>query len=99
MVYSYTITTNVQPGIAPQHPVDITVFPNPFSDILKIKTNAPIDQNITLTIRNLQGQLIYLENTRLLDQLNINLSRLPSGIYHVNILTRNESITKQIIKE
>jgi hypothetical protein len=66
--------------------VNIKVFPNPASDNVNIKFEAPLDGEIVLTIINSQGKLIrseLIESTMVEKQ--INLQDLPAGIYYLRL--------------
>ena len=67
----------------------IVVYPNPTSD--KININKNVDINVYNYIGDM---IISKENTNVLD-----VSRLSSGMYTLQIIHENKSITKQIIKK
>ena len=70
----------------------VSVYPNPTSGIL----NVDIDENFNATVYNYQGQIVmrtYVNNGQ------IDMSQLASGIYFVEIRTNNSvSVEKVIVK-
>lgn len=67
----------------------ITIFPNPTSGLINIKSNKEITK---VKIKNSLGQEVFTGN-----QSKINLSRLSNGIYFVEVLTGSEKIVQKII--
>ena len=66
-----------------------SVYPNPSSDVLNIRTNEPIDK---VELYNTIGQLIVAEKTT-----NINISSLKTGIYILKIYSGNRSVIKKVM--
>ena len=72
---------------------NLSVFPNPVSSILNIKTSENISFEKAKVYSTL-GKLI-LETS----EKQINLETLSSGIYFVEVFTDRGSVTKKIVKE
>ncbi len=70
----------------------ITLFPNPAKDALKIHSPEIIQ---TVSIVNILGS-VELENTPNAYSCNLNLSGFDAGIYFVRIQTGNGAITKKL---
>jgi len=66
-----------------------SVYPNPSSDVLNIRTNEPIDK---VELYNIIGQLIVVKKTT-----NINISSLKTGIYILKIYSGNRSVIKKVM--
>ena len=66
-----------------------SVYPNPSSDVLNIRTNEPIDK---VELYNTIGQLIVVKKTT-----NINISSLKTGIYILKIYSGNRIVTKKVM--
>lgn len=84
-------------GIEQEHIKEsiVEVFPNPTSSFSTISTNFLIQE---IDILNTQGVLIKQHlglNTSMYD---IQLDGLPNGLYFLRIKTKNESVTKKILK-
>ncbi len=72
--------------------INLTIYPNPVRDVLKIQTNHTIE---TIEIFNMNGQLI-MSDKRTSTQLY--LESLDSGIYLLRIKTDAGFATKKIVK-
>jgi len=66
-----------------------SVYPNPSSDVLNIRTDEPIEK---VELYNTIGQLIVAKKTT-----NINISSLKTGIYILKIYSRNSSVIKKVM--
>jgi len=78
--------------------LDITVFPNPASELLNISF-ANSDKTIaTVSILNTIGQEIYRQQVMDNNNLQIDISSLSPGAYFVNIVsTAEDSWTEKVI--
>ena len=66
-----------------------SVYPNPSSDVLNIRTNETIDK---VELYNTIGQLIVAKKTT-----NINVSSINTGVYILKIYSGNRSVIKKVI--
>jgi hypothetical protein len=73
---------------------DVTIFPNPVTDILSLICKDEIKE---IKIFDMQKKLILLTNK--LNNNNLNLSGLDAGLYIVEIRTDNNTSIKKIIKK
>jgi hypothetical protein len=76
----------------------VKLFPNPASDNVNVELNLKENSNITLSIVDNSGKIVYTENASLLEGKNIqslNTSSLKAGYYNVVISTEN-SVAKTI---
>lgn len=71
----------------------MTVFPNPFSEILTIKTDLDWDR---MEVTNLLGQVVYTKNNKANAELN--LKSLSTGVYYLTIVNDSERWTTKIVK-
>jgi hypothetical protein len=79
---------------------DVSIFPNPFNDIISIDLKLLNLDNVTLKVFDLQGKLVFFEKTRTYDTNNIDLSFLNNGIYLLKVEKGNINIlSKTILKE
>ena len=69
----------------------VSLYPNPAKEELNVLSEKMIENIIVL---NLQGQKVLTSTNR-----NIDVSRLKTGYYHVEIILENEIVTKAFIKE
>lgn len=73
----------------------LNVYPNPTHDLLKLKSNSPLDR---VTIVNEQGERVMKLQQKALAWNQIDMSRLPAGFYKVRLFTREESRSFTVIK-
>ncbi len=76
----------------------ITVFPNPFSSVISLKYQAEgISSNLKITITDLTGKIIHLQQTGLSNE--INLEHLKQGTYLLRLDAPNMQYHQTLIKE
>ncbi len=74
----------------------VTVFPNPVSEYLTVtRGNNEIEQ---LSICDLQGNIIIYKEITDTDDITVNVSFLPDGLYVLKIKTSNNMLIFKIIK-
>jgi uncharacterized delta-60 repeat protein len=82
---------------------DGNIYPNPNGGEFTIAFSNSLDENATITITNLQGQLVYAEKLSSQEnQMNLSVSLNPAlvdGIYYVNIRSGAQVITKQFVMQ
>ncbi|MEO8147544.1 MAG: SBBP repeat-containing protein [Bacteroidia bacterium] len=82
-------------GLAEQTPINnITLYPNPATDYLTIKTNS--NKKHVITITDITGKIIYTTTT-LSDKTIINTKDFSQGVYAVSVQTADFIETKKII--
>ncbi|MCB0822696.1 MAG: T9SS type A sorting domain-containing protein [Bacteroidales bacterium] len=92
---SNTWTVDVVTGVDELLEVATTVFPNPASDVVNVKSEFKIN---TISVYNYSGQMISFEIVN--DKTyRINTSELNQGIYFLQINTDEGMISKRIIVE
>lgn len=75
---------------------DISVYPNPISSDLIILSNE--DRIRTIEIYNLQGSLMFYKEIAS-NQIQVDISKFPVGIYMLNILLQNGNrLNRKIVK-
>jgi len=88
-------------GIAPDLSLDkaITVFPNPNNGTFTISANLTAQQHVRISVTNMLGQEIAVVHDGVLGQnsLQVDLSNQASGVYLLNIVSGNQTITKRIV--
>lgn len=87
---------NTTTSIYEMNPVEsgLNIYPNPASNSIDIQTNQEIE---TIRIYNNLGQKVPIKNN-LTDEKHIDISMLPKGIYFLEIITKTNRISKQLIK-
>ena len=79
--------------------VSTTVYPNPFSTTVNVALSAPSTENLTISLYNLFGVLVYQEvKTAPQSLLTFNFGHLPSSSYILHLTSKNYSFSKTLIK-
>ncbi len=81
----------------------ITIFPNPFDDMVNIVFNAQDTQTISVEVYNVTGKMVYAkENLKLRHGLNHfeakGLSHLNKGVYLIKLYADNQISSAKIVK-
>ena len=72
----------------PKRVEQLTIFPNPNNGIFKIKQPENSSSKSTISIYNAVGQVVFIkENIDREDNIEVNLSNSPSGIYFITLTT------------
>jgi len=72
--------------------LNVSVYPNPVKDIVNIESSISVNK---ITVTNIAGQIVAEQ----VNSTSIDLSGLNSGIYVINVLTKEGSKNFKIIKE
>ena len=73
------------------------VFPNPATNVINVnnKDNAPIS---SITFSDLNGRIVKQNAFNNESQVQMNISELSSGVYMMNITSKEGTTTKKIVK-
>lgn len=74
----------------------IVVFPNPCEDVVSIVLNH--DRQVNVRLYNNQGCIVY-EFVNIFQNLDINVSQLPDGMYVIQINDDNDMFFNKIVKK
>lgn len=77
----------------------ISIYPNPATDILNIKTNNNISPPDGYTIYNVLGQVVSEKDLKSNHDLTINISDYSNGMYFIKISSETASVTLPFIKK
>lgn len=72
-------------------------FPNPSKGVINITTKEFSPKYIIIEIRNMEGKIIHKD--RFKNEIQIDLSAQPKGVYLIKIVNENEILTKSICLE
>ena len=102
--YEYDETSlNLNEWISAANAWEVSVYPNPTSTDLHVRFNLPKEDEISIALYDLQGQLILEKNMGNKisgeHQETLDLKDLPQGTYVCRITGKQNSITKQVIKQ
>ncbi len=92
-VYGKSVVTSTKP-VAMKPSLDITLFPNPVKDVLQAYISEPGQYNVQ--VLNVVGQEIrsLLSN----EQIRMDISSLPAGVYMLNVSNRSDASKTQSVK-
>jgi hypothetical protein len=76
---------------------EVTIHPNPVSDILYIKPSFQSEMQIILY--DFSGKKIFNKKYPVSDKIELNLATLPEGLYMIKIISGNHLLTEKIIKK
>jgi hypothetical protein len=77
----------------------LSVYPNPSSGNVNIKTNSDNKEIVKLKIINELGEIIFDNINLSSKEVNFNLTDQPNGIYLIEVTTGNGTISKKITLE
>lgn len=81
---------------------EISVFPNPTSDVLQLKLNSILDYDAKIELINLLGDIIYSKNESISkgeSTFNIQTKAFSKGAYFLKITSDSSTEERQIILE
>ena len=84
-------------SVPEQNHYSVSLYPNPAKDLLTIESG--LEGCSGIKVCNVLGEVFYATNTLFTDNFNINISKWPSGIYLVKVLSGNEQQTIKFIKD
>ena len=93
-VYKTGIADVIYPYGVDESISEISVFPNPASEMIHIEGVEAAE----VRIYNAMGQLSLRQSTNGNDQETIDISSLPNGIYLIQLVSKGGLATKQIVK-
>ena len=74
----------------------LKIFPNPALEILNIQSTLPIEK---ISILDQTGKIILTNKTLGTFETSVDIKNISSGIYFINILSKNSSITRKFVKK
>jgi hypothetical protein len=77
------------------------VYPNPASEMINLEVNLERSSNATITIANINGQVITFQDHPNIrnERISINVSEYPAGSYLARIATEEGTKTLKFIVE
>ncbi|MCB4798389.1 S8 family serine peptidase [Neotamlana laminarinivorans] len=93
-ISSTVITSNLDDAFE-NTKATLSIYPNPVTDLLFINTGSEIDVKVTYRIVNMVGQIVKQgKNSK-----EVDVSRLDSGVYFIEIKNGENIISKKFIKQ
>ncbi|MBL7827785.1 MAG: T9SS type A sorting domain-containing protein, partial [Saprospiraceae bacterium] len=81
---------------------DFVVYPNPTSGTVNVAMEIKGDETIFIRIFDLNGRLIYLQETEAFEGENVfrlHLDELKSGLYVIDVQTDKHQVQKRLLKQ
>ena len=98
------VTTEKSVKVAPEQTIDVTVFPNPATDLTTVKYELSNNaKSVEIVLTNLSGQVVkklkYKDLSKGMQEVQIDISNLEKGQYFYTIIADGVKKTKKIIVE
>lgn len=91
--------TNLNTDISKTSFLELTIFPNPFSNNLCIKHNSILELPTQIEILSLDGKTVYSKKfSPISNKIQVFTSGLRNGVYTINITNEKINYTRIIIK-
>lgn len=74
---------------------ELKIWPNPTSDILNIKWKGNISEKTEVSLINLSGQTLFTNVLK--NDLSINITGIPQGVYILRLTSELDTITRNIL--
>ena len=74
---------------------NFNIYPNPANDVINIEAEFDVEE---VTIYNITGVMVYNEQCTM-NNVQLNVSDLNSGVYFVKVVTNNGETVKRFIKK
>ncbi|MBQ0768174.1 MAG: M36 family metallopeptidase, partial [Bizionia sp.] len=74
-----------------------SIYPNPADNVVYIKTKKNLG-DVTINLIDINGRVVLSKKAALLNEAELNISNLQSGMYILNITGNNVNINNKIIK-
>ena len=79
--------------------VNVTVYPNPASEILNIRFEVPLDGEVDLYLLSQQGSLVRVDIIEAATvEKQINMQDLPAGVYFLRLIKGKLSNVYKVVK-
>ncbi len=76
----------------------ILVYPNPVYDILNLESNMDYQEDVKISIFDMNGKIVSRNIYDFNNRIQLDLSELPSGMYFYTILSNENMVTGKISK-
>lgn len=77
--------------------IDLAIFPNPSSGIVNLKLNLPSTETGVITVTDLTGKVILQEGSITNDNVVLDMTSMPSGIYLVQFRGTESIAVRKIV--
>lgn len=77
----------------------VNIYPNPVNDKLHVEYNGAANQAATIQIISLEGKIMTSQTVNVFNDIWVDVSQLPIGIYFCRFESSSEVINKKFIKK
>lgn len=77
--------------------LDWQVFPNPARTLIRTTLAQPLEASTTLTLRTVDGKMLYSQAYTSFQYADVDVSQLPNGIYMLELRTEQGVATRKVI--
>lgn len=77
--------------------LELSIYPNPASDLLHVSLNDESPEGISLQIFNQAGQVVKSTSQPQANELSINVSDLPNGTYYVAVSSGGKKNVRRVV--
>ncbi len=77
---------------------DFKLFPNPANDFINLLFSSSTQSYYAITISNIAGQIIYNQQNNYGASNQINIAKLPSGVYSISVSSEQGVSTQRFTK-
>jgi len=98
-----SIQFKTESGVGIEHLIDtesLNIFPNPFSETTEVDFNLSEQQDVSLRVFNIIGEIVYKSDEGKIEagnhKIKINRKNLISGVYFLRILIGEKVVTRKI---
>lgn len=79
--------------------LDIVVYPNPFTELVKIQIKENVGENILVSLFDFQGRLIRAKEYSNATNLEISLNTISQGVYFLKVSSDEKRQVVKIVKQ
>ena len=95
-IQPYTVATLKEPP--PFSNLLVSVFPNPFSEVLTISFSKPTLGPVEVEVADILGRIVLSKSYQAAQALEVRFNPISPGIYILKVTYKNQAYLKKIIK-
>jgi len=90
----YTVPNNI---VNIMQNEQLIIYPNPTSNFITFENPSSIKETFTLSLTNIQGQLLFSEKAEIDNTHTLDLSKFPNGIYFLTLQNEKENYVSKVV--
>ena len=81
--------------------LEVAMSPNPATDEVRVSFSSANNEKVSIRVADIAGLCVYSADLGMLQTgtVSVPLSRLPSGIYMVELISGNQKVVQRLVKE